>query len=83
MSDQMLETVYDLLSECMGCDRRTLSIDSSHTSVAGWDSLRHVEFTEMIAETFDLALDGQSVVECVSVRGVLGVIDRLGGVTKL
>ena len=79
MNDTTLKEVLAVVADIMGCDVSELSIDSTHMTVAAWDSLRHVEVIELLSETFEIDLDEQDVIRCVTIRGILDVLKEKTG----
>jgi len=79
MNDTALKEILALVADIMGCDVSELSIDSTHMTVAAWDSLSHVEVIELLSETFEIELAEQDVVRCVTIRGILDVLEEKTG----
>ena len=76
MNNKNLKEVLAIVADVMGCDVSDLSFDSSHKTVAAWDSLRHVEVAEMLSETLEVDLNDQDVVRCVTIHGILEVLEE-------
>jgi acyl carrier protein len=76
MNGTSLKEVLAVVADIMGCDISELSIDSTHMTVAAWDSLRHVEVIELLSETFEVDFGEQDVVRCVTIRGILDVLEE-------
>jgi acyl carrier protein len=75
MSNSRLDEVCAILAVVMQCNPAELSVESSHENVSGWDSLRHVELVEVLTEQFGVAIDAEAIKMCVSVRGILRVLE--------
>ena len=79
MNDTALKEILAVVAAIMGCDVSEMSIDSTQMTVSARDSLCHVEVIELLSETFEIDLDEQDVVRCVTIRGILDVLEEKTG----
>ena len=61
-----LEKLNGIFCEVFSVDAGALGAGFDNKSVEGWDSVRQLNLTSNIEDTFDIMLDPEDILECTS-----------------
>lgn len=71
-----LEKLNGIFAEIFNVEASVLGAEFNNKTVEGWDSVRQLSLTAAIEETFDLFLDPEDIIACVSYDGVKEVLKK-------
>ncbi|WP_317055411.1 AMP-binding protein [Roseovarius rhodophyticola] len=72
-------SVEQIAANCFGVNVDDISEDSSPFNTAGWDSLAHMNFIEMLEETFDFTVSPEDVAGLFSISDALEIVNQRKG----
>ena len=61
-----LEKYNDIFVQVFGADEAQLGDNYSKDTVAAWDSVHQLNIISLMEETFDLMLDPEDIMACIS-----------------
>lgn len=71
-----LEKLNGIFAEIFNVEGASLGAEFDNKNVEGWDSVRQLSLTAALEETFDLFLDPEDIIACVSYDGVKEVLKK-------
>lgn len=71
-----IEKLNGIFAEIFNVEASALGAEFNNKTVEGWDSVRQLSLTAAIEETFDLFLDPEDIIACVSYDGVKDVLKK-------
>jgi acyl carrier protein len=72
----MENRIKKVMSEILGIDRNSISLDTSIGNVKTWDSLRHMNLVVALEEEFDILIDDEDVEIIVSYNNICTLIKQ-------
>lgn len=71
-----LEKLNGIFTEIFSVDTSVLGAGFDNKSVEGWDSVRQLTLTAALEDTFDIFLDPEDIIACISYDGVKEVLAK-------
>lgn len=71
-----IEKLNGIFAEIFNVEASVLGAEFNNKTVEGWDSVHQLSLTAAIEETFDLFLDPEDIIACVSYDGVKDVLKK-------
>lgn len=71
-----LEKLNGIFAEIFSVETSVLGAEFDNKTVEGWDSVHQLSLTAAIEETFDLFLDPEDIIACISYDGVKNVLKK-------
>lgn len=71
-----LEQLNDIFCEVFGVEASALGAGFDHNSVDGWDSVRQLSLTSSIEDTFDIMLDPEDILGCISYESAKEILKK-------
>jgi acyl carrier protein len=82
MTADVREQVVDIVATIVGVDPAQVDENSSSSSLAGWDSLRHMKLVLAVEEAFRIRFTDDEIVSITDVRSIIRLLARKSGVTS-
>lgn len=73
-----LEKLNDIFCEVFSVEVFSLNQDFSKDTIEGWDSVRQLSLTSSIEDEFDIMLDPEDILECISYENAKAIIKKYG-----
>ena len=73
-----LEKYNDIIVEVFGADVAQLGDNYSKETVAEWDSVHQLNIISLMEETFDLMLDPEDIMACISYNAGKEILAKNG-----
>lgn len=74
----VVDQVRNIIATSIKLSAESVASDASMESLAGWDSIAHVNILMSIEQTFDLYFDAEEFSELVSIAEIVSRIERDG-----
>jgi len=74
--EEMLGKVQEAFKSAFGVDRQAVTIDTTPSDIAAWDSMGHMELAISLERVFGLSFDVDDMMEMEDVKQIVGVIER-------
>jgi acyl carrier protein len=71
-----LEKLNGIFCEVFSVDAGALGAGFDNKSVEGWDSVRQLNLTSNIEDTFDIMLDPEDILECTSYDNARAILAK-------
>ena len=71
-----LEKLNGIFCEVFSVDASALGAGFDNKSVEGWDSVRQLNLTSNIEDTFDIMLDPEDILECTSYDNARAILAK-------
>lgn len=71
-----LEKLNGIFAEIFSVDASVLGAGFDNQSVEGWDSVHQLTLTAALEDTFDIFLDPEDIIACISYDGVKEVLAK-------
>ena len=71
-----LDKLNGIFCEVFSVDASTLGAGFDNKSVEGWDSVRQLNLTSNIEDTFDIMLDPEDILECTSYDNARAILAK-------
>lgn len=73
-----LDKLNGIFCEVFSVDASALGAGFDNKSVEGWDSVRQLNLTSNIEDTFDIMLDPEDILECTSYDNARAILAKYG-----
>jgi len=71
-----LEKLNSIFCEVFSVDASALGADFDKNSVEGWDSVHQLSLTSAVEDEFDIMLDAEDILECISYENVKTILAK-------
>ena len=71
-----LDKLNGIFCEVFSVDASALGAGFDNKSVEGWDSVRQLNLTSNIEDTFDIMLDPEDILECTSYDNARAILAK-------
>ena len=71
-----LDELNGIFCEVFSVDASALGAGFDNKSVEGWDSVRQLNLTSSIEDTFDIMLDPEDILECTSYDNARAILAK-------
>ena len=71
-----LDKLNGIFCEVFSVDASALGAGFDNKSVEGWDSVRQLNLTSSIEDTFDIMLDPEDILECTSYDNARAILAK-------
>lgn len=71
-----LDKLNGIFCEVFSVDASALGAGFDNKSVEGWDSVRQLNLTSYIEDTFDIMLDPEDILECTSYDNARAILAK-------
>ena len=71
-----LDKLNGIFCEVFSVDASALGAGFDNKSVEGWDSVRQLNLTSNIEDTFDIMLDPEDILECTSYANARAILAK-------
>lgn len=76
MSQQMEDTVKQIMSDILDMEAESITDDTSMENVELWDSSNHISMVLALEEEFGISLDVSEIEEMISFYDIMSVIQE-------
>ena len=75
-TDYVLNKVREAFAASFELDPQSISIDTSASDIAGWDSVGHLSLASNLEQAFEISLDVDELIEMENVREIVRIVSR-------
>lgn len=71
-----IEKLNEIFVEVFNVDASSLGVDFNNKNVEGWDSVRQLSLTSAIEDEFDIMLDPEDIIGCISYNNAVEILKK-------
>ena len=75
ISGEDLKVVYNVITESINIDIKSINDQLSAKDVESWDSLAQISILEGLEESFDITISDDELIELISVASILRLVE--------